>query len=189
MAYVLFISEGRLKKLTAIHENVEPDDLTPFVIQAQDLRVQELLGTKMYNNLKTKVLSGTTSSYEDTLLDDYLAPMLANWAVYYAYPNLNFKIKNKSVLNPSAEEADNTDLSTIKYLRGNIQDTAEFYTERAREFLRDNQEYFADYINPGVDGMMPNRHNPYFKGIYIPKYYGCGVNASDLPDNPNPVNN
>ena len=40
MAYVVFISEQRLKKITAIHDNVEPDDLTPFVVQAQDIYVR-----------------------------------------------------------------------------------------------------------------------------------------------------
>ena len=184
----LFISEARLKALTQVHTNVEPDDLTIFVVQAQDIYIQELLGTFFYNNLKDRAFSGTTSSEEETLIDYYLAPMLANYTLYLALPSLNYKIKNKSVLNPSAEEAENTDLQEIKYLRGSVKDTAEFYTERAREYLRDNQEYFSDYINPGTDGMMPNRHNPYFQGIYIPKKYGCGINSADLPNQPAPLN-
>ena len=40
MAQVLFISEARLKSLTAIHDNVEPDDLMPYVVQAQDVFVK-----------------------------------------------------------------------------------------------------------------------------------------------------
>jgi hypothetical protein len=44
MSYVLFISEARLKRLTAIHDNVEPQELTPFVQQAQDIYIQDVLG-------------------------------------------------------------------------------------------------------------------------------------------------
>jgi hypothetical protein len=185
MSYVLFISEARLKKLTAVHANVEPDELTPFVVQAQDIYIQEILGTYFYNSLKNKVTGDTVTGYYQTLLDDYIAPTLANYAVYLAFPSLNYKIKNKAVMNPTSEESNATDLTSLKYVRGSIQDTAQFYAERTREYLRDNQEQFPEYLNPGVDGMMPNKNNPYFHGVYIPKYYGCGDN---LPDNPNPMN-
>jgi len=185
MSYVLFISEARLKKLTAVHANVEPDELTPFVQQAQDIYIQEILGTYFYNSLKDKVTGDTVTGYYQTLLDDYIAPTLANYAVYLAFPSLNYKIKNKAVMNPTSEESNATDLTSLKYVRGSIQDTAQFYAERTREYLRDNQEYFPEYLNPGVEGMMPNKNNPYFHGIYIPKHYGCGDN---LPDNPNPMN-
>ena len=181
MSYVLFISEARLKRLTAVHENLEPQELTPFVLQAQDVYVQELLGTKYYNSLKTKVKNSTTTTADTNLLNDYLAPMLANYAVYLALPSFNYKMKNKAVLNPSAEEANAVDLSELKYLRGSIKDTAEFYRERAREFLIDNETDYPDYINPGVDGMQPNRLNGYDSGIVIPRPYGCNLNDIIYP--------
>lgn len=183
MAYTLFISESRLKKLTAVHENLEPQELTPFVLQGQDVYVQELLGTKFYNSLKEKVIAGTTTTQEQNLLNDYIAPMLANYAVYLALPSFNYKMKNKSVLNPSAEEAQNTGLSELKYLRESVKNTADFYRERSREFLIDNETDFPDYINYGTDGMRPNRLNAYSSGIVIPRPYdGCtwaDLNAED----------
>lgn len=185
MSYVLFISEARLKKLTAVHDNVEPQELTPFVVQAQDIYIQEILGTRFYQTLKDKIIADTVTGYYQTLLNEYIAPTLANYSVYLAFPSLNYKIKNKAVLTPTSEESQSTDLTSLKYVRGSVLDTAQFYAERTREYLRDNQEQFPEYTNPGVDGMMPNKHNPYFHGIYIPKRYGCG---NDLPDNPNPMN-
>ena len=183
MSYTLFISESRLKRLTAVHANVEPDELTPFVIQAQDIYVQELLGTKFYNNLKLRVISGTTTGPEVILLNNYIAPMLANYSVYLALPSLNYKIKNKAVLTPTAEEAQNTDLSELKYLRESVKNIAEFYRERTREYLRDNEEQYPDYINYGVDGMAPNKMNSYSSGIVIPnRCYSC----PEYPDNPDP---
>jgi hypothetical protein len=40
MAYVLFISEQKLKDSTAINLNVDVDLLLPFVLQAQRLYVE-----------------------------------------------------------------------------------------------------------------------------------------------------
>lgn len=182
--YVLFISEKRLKELTAVHANMQPDELVPFALQAQDIYIQELLGTKFYNNLKTAVYNGSTNTDEQNLLNNYIAPMLANYAVYMALPSFNYKMKNKSVLNPSAEEAQNVDLTELKYLRGTIKDAAEFYRERAREYLIDNEELYPDYINYGVDGMAPNKRNAYSSGIVIPPRLGeCNPEPNNLDPN------
>ena len=177
MPNVVFISEGRLKKLTSIHENVEPDDLMPFVIQAQDIYIQEALGTKFYNNLKIKVSGGTTTTYEQELLNDYIAPTLANYSLWLAFPHLNYKVKNKALLQGTSEEAATTDLNTTKYVRGSIENTAQFYRERLRKYLEDFAVNFPDYTNPGTDGMQPNRQNDYFSGLHIPHPIGCGWNG------------
>ncbi len=174
MSYVLFISEARLKKLTAVHDNVTPEELTPFVVQAQDIYIQDVLGTTFYQSLKSKIEANTVSGYYSTLLNDYIAPTLANYAVYLAFPSLNYKIMNKAVMTPTSEESSVVDLTSIKYVRGSILDTAQFYSERTREYIIDNQIQFPEYTNPGTDGMTPNRNNPYFHGVYIPKpWSGC----------------
>ena len=173
MAYVVFISEQRLKKITAIHDNVEPDDLTPFVVQAQDIYVQDILGTKFFNSLKDAIVGATLTTAETTLIDNYIAPMTANYALYLALPTLNFKIKNKAVVTPTSEESTTTGLEEIKYLRQSTLDSAQFYAQRTLEYLNDNTSEFPDYTNPGSDGMMPSHRSQYESGIYIPSNYYC----------------
>lgn len=178
MSYVLMISPARLKKLTGIYENFYDEDISPFVLQAQDTNVQEKLGTSFYQGLKTRILSGTTSDLEKTLLNDYIAPMLANYAVWHALPHIHYKIKNKSVMIGTSEDALQADLTDVKYVRGSILDTAQFYGERMREFLRANENSFPEYINYDEDYMAPNRFSTYSQGLYIPKPYGCGINKT-----------
>jgi hypothetical protein len=184
MSNVLFISEARLKKLTSIHENVEPQDLMPHVQDAQAIHVQGLLGTKYYNTLKTRITTSTLTAADETLLDDYLASMLANYALYQAFPTLTYKIFNKSLMQPDSETAITATLDQMKYIRQSTLDTAEFYRERAREYLRDNVELFPEYNNPGVDGMMPDYNERYFHGIVIPSRTDCSF--EDYKDRPSP---
>ena len=40
MAYVLFISEAKLKDSTAINLNVDPQILLPYVLQAQRIYIE-----------------------------------------------------------------------------------------------------------------------------------------------------
>lgn len=168
MAYVLMISESRLKKITSIDENVEPDDLVPFITQAQDLKIQSVLGTYFFNNLKDSIADGTLTDAERTLLNDYIAPLIANYATYLALPSLNYKIKNKSVLNPSSEEAVNTALDELKYLRESYKSTAEFYEARLLDYLCDFSDLFPDYTNPDGNGMNPATNRKSTGGIYTP---------------------
>jgi|688.fasta_scaffold27070_8 hypothetical protein len=182
MPNVLFISEVRLKALTAIHDNVEPNDLMPYVLMAQDIYIQDTLGTTYYNNLKTSVSGSTLNSYEVTLIDDYISPTLANYALYLALPNLTYKAKNKAVVQPTSEESTSIGLEEIKYLRGTVLDTAQFYQERTKDYLKEFSIHFVGYNNYNVNAMAPNKGRQYSHGIVIPSPYGCGL----FPNNPDP---
>lgn len=177
---VLFISEQKLKSATALHTNVEPQDLLPAVQQAQDIYVQGLMGTTWYNALKTRIVAGTETSSEETFLNDYVAPMLANYALYQAFPTLSYKIFNKSVLQPTSEESAPATLEQIKYVRDSVMNTAEFYRERALEYLKQNETLFPEYLNPDTsDGMAPDKFNDYYGGLVVPKPFGCGYYAEN----------
>jgi hypothetical protein len=179
-ANVLFISEVKLKALTAVHENLEPQDLMPFVLQSQDIYIQQLLGTNLYDHLKTAVSGSTTTAKERELIDDYVSPTLANYAIYLALPHLNYRIKNKAVLNPTSEESNSTTLEEIKYLRNAVLDTAEFYAERTKSYLLDNaNSYFPTYNNWTGRQLPPDKSVQYSAGIYIPKER-C-INCDNLP--------
>lgn len=172
---VLFISEQKLKAATALHENVEPQDLLPAVQQAQDIYVQGLMGTTWYNGLKSRIVAGTETSAEETFLNDYVAPLLANYALYQAFPSLAYKIFNKSVLQPTSEESTPASLEQIKFVRDSVLNTAEFYRERALEYLKNNESLYPEYQNPtSADGMLPDKHTDYYGGLVVPKPFGCG---------------
>ena len=59
MAYVLFISEDKLKDSTSISLNVDPEFLLPFIKQAQKLYVETKLGTDLNQKIKDLIVAGT----------------------------------------------------------------------------------------------------------------------------------
>jgi hypothetical protein len=62
MAYVLFISEDRLKSSTTIGLNVDPALLLPYIKQAQKLYIETKLGTDLNQKLKDLIVAGTVNS-------------------------------------------------------------------------------------------------------------------------------
>lgn len=167
----LLVSEQRLKQWTNLDSNVRVEEITPFIIQAQDIYIQDSLGTKFFNRIKDGIINANLTTDEQTLLNDYIGPTLMQYALYLMMPGLKYKLVDKGVVSGTSEESTQTSLDELKYLRQSALDTAEFYNERLREFLCDNPGMFEFYDTPGVDGMHPNKQSPYFSGLVVPKRY------------------
>lgn len=168
----LLISEQRVKQYTNLDDNVRVAEITPFIIQTQDLYLQPRLGTKFFNRLKTGVINGDLNADEKELLNNYISPMLAHYSVYLMLPGLKYKLVDKGVVSGISEETAATTLDELEYLRQATLNTAEFYDQRLREYLIDLPGgTFPDYTNPGADGMSPDREPAYFAGLVVPNYF------------------
>lgn len=171
MNNVLLISENKLKAFTALHENIRVEDLAPYIMQAQDLYLQPVLGTKFYKAIKEKVVNQALNAKETELLEEYIAPMLIQRSFALSVPFLKYKIVDKGILSGNSETSSDTNLDEVKYIIDKIEVSAQFYQQRVREYLIDNLNEFPEYINPGVDGMLPNRKSQYTSGLTIPSLY------------------
>jgi len=174
----LLVSEQRFKQWTQVDANLKAEDITPFIIQSQDIYIQDTLGTKFYNHLKNQIIAGTLSNDEKDLLNDYIGPCLMQYALYLMLPGIKYKIVDKGVVSGSSEETSTTSLEELKYLREGALDTAQFYNKRLTQFLVENPGLFASYESPGSKGMLPNRQNPYSAGLVIPRPYGSGLKTN-----------
>ena len=133
MAYILFISEAKLKDSTALNLNIDTDLLLPYVRQAQKLYVETKLGTKLTDKIKDLIKTGTIGNVGNeaykTLLDDYIGDMLPNWAFYHAIPFLRFKIENGNIYSKTSETGTALSTEEAQHLREEVRNTAEYYTE------------------------------------------------------------
>jgi len=190
MAYVLFISEEKLKDSTAINLNVDPNLLLPYVRQAQKLYVEPKLGTKLTQKLKDLITAGTIGDVANaaykTLLDDYIGDMLPNWAFYHAVPFLRFKIENGNIYSKTSETGNALSTEESQSLREEVSNTAQYYTERLIEYITNNTSLFPEYsTNSGAD-VNPDR-NAYYNGMNLERPMQQGtrltlrnfLNASD----------
>ena len=137
--------------------------------------MQATLGTKLYDRLKAGVIANDLTANEQTLLNDYIGPTLMQYSLYLMLPSIKYKIANQGILNGTTEETSPTTLDELQYIRQSTLDTAEFYNKRLIKFFFDNPSMFAEYTNPGTDGMTPDKSNPYFSGLVVPhsnlRYY------------------
>ena len=190
MAYELFISEAKLKDSTAINLNVSTDLLLPYVRQAQKLYVETKLGTDLTQKLKDLIVAGTIGNVGNeaykTLVDDYIGDMLPNWAFYHAIPFLRFKIENGNIYSKTSETGNSLSTEEAQHLREEVRNTAEYYTERLIDYVRNNTTSFPEYnTNSGAD-VSPDQ-NAYYNGMNLERPIRQGteltlrnfLNASD----------
>ena len=178
MDTVLLVSEQRMKQWSSLDNNIRIDVLTPSILQAQDIYIQDTLGTSFYTRLKAGVVANDLTVNESAFLKDYVGPTLIQYALYLLLPSLKYKMVEKGILNGTSEETQPTTLDEMKYLREAAIDTAQFYNKRMLEFLCDNPGMFALYNNPTAnDGMLPNKRTPYFSGLEtnIPTRYDLSI--------------
>ena len=174
MAYVLFISEDKLKDSTAINMNVDVDLLLPYVREAQKLHVETKLGTDLTQKLKDEITAGTLAGAYKTLVDDYIGDMLPNWAFYHVIPFLRFKIENGNIYSKTSETGTALSTEEAQHLREEVRNTAEYYTERMIDYVCNNTSSFPEYsTNTGAD-VNPDR-NAYYNGMNLERPDGQGT--------------
>jgi hypothetical protein len=170
MSYVLLISEQKLKDSTAINLNVDVNILLPYVLQAQTLYIEPKLGTQLYEHIKGLIQAGTIGNVGNaaykTLLDDYISFVLVNYSFYHAIPYLRFKIENGNIYSKTSETGTALTTEESQSLREEISNTAQYYTERLIEYIRNNIGDFPEYsTNSGAD-VNPDK-NAYYNGMNL----------------------
>ena len=166
----LLVSEEKLKAFTSINQNVSPADLIPYILQSQDIVLQNYIGATYYMELKNQVVAGTVSSDNQFLLDNYIGNALCNWGLFYALPFLKYKIFNKSVVSPTSENSDSITLEELKFLMEQVRSAGETYIKRMIEWMVLHPGAYQAYVAPRVlDGQLPERGNPYFGSLVTPK--------------------
>jgi hypothetical protein len=162
---VLLVSEERLKSFTGLDENVRVETITPYILNAQDIYIQNILGSLFYNRLKDGVRLDNLNNEEFNLLQDYISKALMFYSLYLLLPHIKYKIAQKGILNGASEETTPTNLEELKYLRQSTLDTAEFYQKRLLKELKDFPNRFPQYQVYGTIGMNPDKTSPYFSGL------------------------
>ena len=162
----LFVSEEKIKNFTTVNQNVSPLDIVPNILVAQDIELQFYLGSTFYFSIQDQVLNGTVTTENQFLLDNYISKALIQWGLMRALPNLKYKIYNKSVLSPTAENADSIDLDELKFLQQQCRDTGNVYATRMVEWIQLHPGDYPVYFSQRVtDGQLPSGADPIYGGL------------------------
>lgn len=175
---VEFVSAAKCKELAGINGNTDDFLIKPMIAENQRLFIEPILGTALYNELKTQITNSTVTVLNATLLNDYIIPCLVNYVKSDAAVNLNFKLTNKAVTTKNSENSNPVTKDESIYLMQHWKHRAEDYAERCTNYLIENRTLYPLFMLPGTgaDTIHPNGIN-YTCGIVLDPCGKCGYQS------------
>lgn len=141
----LLIGESLFKTLSPVAGTLDYDYVRPHVITAQDMRIQPVLGTNLYEALQDSIFTDTVSDEQKLLLEDYIAKAMVWHTLTEAMLFLLAKLSNSGIVQKSTAEEVGISFIDAKALKANAKVKAEFYTQRLIEYLIHNKSLFPQY--------------------------------------------
>ena len=161
MAQALLITDADLVKFTATNGNVDVDKFVQFIKIAQDIHIQNYLGTKLLEKIEADIIAGTLAGNYLSLVTTYVKPMLIHWAMVEYLPFAAYTIANKGVYKHGSENATNAEKNEIDFLIEKERSIAQHYTERFINYMCFNNSLYPEYNTNSNDDMYPDRMNNY----------------------------
>jgi hypothetical protein len=156
MATALLVTTDDLKNNTIIDGNVDTAKFIQFMRIAQEVHIQNYLGTSLYRAIQAKIIAGTlTGDYLD-LVNNYLKDMVIYFAMVDYVPFAAFQISNGGVFKHRSENSDTATKEEIDSLTEKYRQFAQFFTRRFLDYICDNSNLFPEYNSSTQSDMYPS---------------------------------
>ena len=161
MASALFVTREDIVKFTAMNGNVDTDKFIQFVKIAQDIHIQNYLGTKLFNKINDEIVAGTLANPYLALLKDYIKPMVIHFAMVEYLPFAAYTIANKGVFKHNSENSTNVEKNEVDFLIEKERDIAQHYTNRFLDYICYNTATFPEYNTNSNGDMFPDSNSSF----------------------------
>jgi hypothetical protein len=161
MATALFINRTDLVKNSIIDGNVDTDKFIQFIKIAQQIDIQNLLGTDLYNKISADIVAGTLAGNYLSLVNTYVQPTLIWFAQMNYIPFAAYQIKNGGVFKHTSETAQNVDKNEVDYLVAKAREYANYYSTRLVDYLSFNDNLFPEYNSNTNEDIDPDTDTTY----------------------------
>lgn len=158
MAQALFVTREDITKFTALNGNVDPDKFIPFVKVAQDIHIQNYLGTDLFVKINNDIVAASIAGVYLTLLTNYIKPMVIHWAMVEYLPWSAYTIANKGIYKHGSENAETPSKEEVDSLVEKERDLAQSYTDRFIDYMCNNSASFPEYTSNSNGDISPDKN-------------------------------
>jgi hypothetical protein len=157
MAQALFVNREEVVKFTALNGNLDTDNFIQFVKIAQDIHIQNYLGTKLFNKINDGIVAENLAAPYLMLLNTYIKPMLIHWTMVEYLPFAAYTIANKGVFKHTSENSNSVEKNEIDYLVEKERQVAQNYTRRFIDYMCFNNNTYPEYNQNSNADVYPEK--------------------------------
>jgi len=141
----LLIDLDTLKNISIVHDNVENSVLRVALERSQDMVIQPIIGSSLYNRLMTGVADNDLTADELTLITDYIAMPLAIAVEIRVMDSLSKQVRNVGYTSSSQPEQQVQDANNIERGKDISYKDLTFYKKLLKNYLDENRLTFPLY--------------------------------------------
>ena len=171
---IVLVSPSRVKRDTSLGGSVDPNVLFPAILQAQEKWILPVLGTDLYNKIKTLISAGTIDDVGNeiyaTLLNTYIIPCLVQFSFMEVIPVLRVRFVNNAVVAMNSEQGGSVSYDDINPRISTARDIASWYKERLIDYLCANSSTYPEFTSNTFPDVAPSSAN-YTQGLNVERSY------------------
>lgn len=182
MRNVLLISEDTVKTYSGLNDNIWGKSLLPAIREAQEIGLQGIIGSCLYQALCSKVAEGSIENSENaaykTLLDEYVSYYMIYRTIADLVPVIGVKLANLGVVISNDEHVQNLTEDERDRIDTYYTYRADFYCKRMQEWLLENKELFPELDECSCNQMKANLDSAASTGLWL-----GGIRGRRIKDN------
>jgi len=153
---IYWITEDDVRNNLPVEYSLLSGNILPAIQQAQQINARDLCGDRLYDAINDKITAGTIGDSGNVnykkLLDEYLRQVVIYFTGVYLLTNSLAKLQNRGMQVENSEFSSGGDLAVYRELKREFRETADYYTERAKDWIYFNQQLFPEFSYYAGDG-------------------------------------
>jgi hypothetical protein len=149
MTQTFLISEAVVREYTGVDNNLDTALIKNGIREAQDIELQRIIGTLLYDKIIDLVSGGTITDSENsnykTLLDDYIQNFLIYASYFYILDDIYIRSRNNGLIQPTGgDNSEGVDRSLYNMKRSSTKNKMEFYAQKLRDYIIEEEALFPE---------------------------------------------
>lgn len=180
MRNVLLISEDTIKTQSGLNDNIWGKSLLPAIREAQEIGLQSIIGSCLYQRLCSMVEDGSIRDTENlpykTLLDEYISYYLIYRTIADLIPVIGTKLGNIGVVISNDEHMVNLSEDERSRVDTYYEYRSDFYCKRLQEYLLNNKELYSELDECSCENMKANLDSAASTGLWLGGFRARKIN-------------
>lgn len=149
---ILLIRPSEITQFTPLGGNVDLDNYVPCILYVQVSVIEPLLGTDLYEKIRTDFEADALTGLYLELYDNYLKPILRHQVFAEYSETAQYMVANGGIFKHQPTDSVVVDKSEVQYLAQTHRTRAQTYIERLKKWLCKNSipEYLTSCHNTDV---------------------------------------
>ena len=166
MAEILLLDSNYLKRITQLNGQVHEDQFDSAIIAAQDIHLQQWLGSDLLDAIKTKAQAGTLAGAYATLVNSYVRKALCWLVLVDLLPTMHVQLRNGGLVINAPEGTLAISPDELHRLREDARNKAEFYLKQMCKYLANNSASLPEY-GTNTENRISAKRPQYTQGFQI----------------------